>query len=299
MNDVLQPVQSRTTDTSAPGIVQIQKCEGLGVEILKYLQMVARDRRDHVYLESAGFQAGDSAILATMAEELMSLTVREVLRIGLSPRLWIDGIQIDEPRLVDALDQSALDQSHQPKRIMPARHAALVLCYINRLAMYNSERTMSYKTFGLGFDACHRLLNASQQQLNVIVNAPCILSIRINWNRLEKLLIQVEEQRALESLQDKLLENRAPHDLMKNLYGWSTNDFAERRRRIGLTDTGRPRAIPDEHLQPVINCWLSVPAMPIAKRYLHVSVVSGYCIASLVGANLEKVADIFSKRKKP
>lgn len=293
MNNVLQPIQSKIADVSVLGIVQVQKCEVLGIEILNYLQLIAKSRKNHMRLESTGFQPINSEVLDEIAENITSLSIREVLRIGLSPRLWIDSIQINESRLLDALSQP-----HPPKRIMPAQHAALVQCYINRLGICSVEKIMCYETFGLSFDACHRLLNANQQQLSMIVNAPCILSVCINWNRLKRLLMQIEQSRALESLQDKLLKHRAPHKLMKNLYGWSRSDFAERRRLIGLTDTGRPKAISDEYLQPVVNYWLSVSTFSIAERYLYVSIASGYCISSLVVADIENIADSFSKRRK-
>jgi hypothetical protein len=86
-------------------------------------------------------------------------------------------------------------------------------------------------------------------------------------------LRHIRQEADSEALQDEMLFRRAPFPMMQTLFGTTSQQYAHRRKLLGLSGSrrGRPPAPTDEEHERVWQAWQSQAALPEQSRYLVVS----------------------------
>lgn len=96
------------------------------------------------------------------------------------------------------------------------------------------------------------------------------LDIRINPQRFARVLAHIRQETAGEVLQNELLCRRAPAGMMRALFGMTPLQYANRRKRLGLSGVGVGRpAFPGEETERLIwQVWREQAELSDAERYL-------------------------------
>jgi hypothetical protein len=96
------------------------------------------------------------------------------------------------------------------------------------------------------------------------------LDVRINPQRFARVLAHIRQETAGEVLQNELLRRRAPAGMMRALFGMTPLQYANRRKRLGLSGVGVGRpAFPGEETERLIwQVWHEQAELSDAERYL-------------------------------
>lgn len=239
----------------------------LAAHVLLYVQRIADDAAT---LRTIG-------VPQTLALHLQNLSLRDLMRIGHhTSKIVIASLCIDHDCLQALLEAAIVQAAPAPAQgwqSISEPHTALVE-HMLLMAVRALDQSQP-RSIGLTSPEISRLWSLKPAQLRWIAGSRAhFVDVHIDPDRLRALLDQIERSHEEEALQADLLRARAPSALMQSLYGWTTADFAERRRLLGLRWTGRAPAFPSEQLaNQAESRWLQLERArhPLSQRYLQLA----------------------------
>ncbi|HEC11771.1 MAG TPA: DUF2857 domain-containing protein [Acidiferrobacteraceae bacterium] len=104
-----------------------------------------------------------------------------------------------------------------------------------------------------------------------------LFNMHMDPDALDHMLIHMQKEERHRALQDRLLFLGAPAPLMQELFGWSAQDCADRRKALDIAgaDTGRPRRTTEKEDQAIWKSWNGSLGMTKAERYETVASETG------------------------
>jgi hypothetical protein len=90
--------------------------------------------------------------------------------------------------------------------------------------------------------------------------------------RLEQIIVHVAREAVNEAELDKLILRKAPREMMYHLFGWTNNEFAACRARLGVSDKGgRSWKVSKDQQAAVVTAWHQHAGLSYAQRFLKVA----------------------------
>lgn len=241
----------------------------LAAHVLLYVQRIADDPAT---LRTIG-------VTRELALSLQNLSLRDLMRIGHHTRaIVIASLRIDHDCLQALLESAITHTAPAPAegwQSVSEPHTALVEHML--LMCVRSMAEGQPRSIGLRSQEIATLWSLRPAQLRWIACSRAhFVDVHIDPDRLRALLAQIELSHEEEALQAELLRARAPSALMHHLFGWTTWDFAEQRRLLGLRWTGRAPAFPSEPIAlQAESLWRQLERAPhplsVSQRYLHMA----------------------------
>ncbi|NOZ10846.1 MAG: DUF2857 family protein [Gammaproteobacteria bacterium] len=132
---------------------------------------------------------------------------------------------------------------------------------------YGFTRTQAETIARLSAHELHRLSDPKLKLFNM----------HMDTDALDHMLVHMQKEERHRALQDRLLSLGAPAPLMQELFGWSAQDCADRRKALDISgaDTGRPRRTTEEEDQAIWKSWNGSLGMTKAERYETVASETG------------------------
>lgn len=102
---------------------------------------------------------------------------------------------------------------------------------------------------------------------------PGFLRITLDPGGLAIALRHIQQETEIEAMQDEMLRRRAPFPMMQALFGMNSQQYANRRKLLGMSGVGvgRPTNPSDDESARVWHAWRQYQALPERQRYLTVS----------------------------
>jgi hypothetical protein len=93
----------------------------------------------------------------------------------------------------------------------------------------------------------------------------------------DRVLDHMERNKCHDTLQNELIQQRAPLAMMRAFFGMTNAEYAARRKLLGMCGTGigRPPAPSEDDEQAVWKTWQANAHQPLERRYLHVGQTTG------------------------
>lgn len=108
------------------------------------------------------------------------------------------------------------------------------------------------------------------------------LRLEVDHDTCQAMLRRVHEESASEALQDAMLRQGAPRNLMQELFGWSALQHAARRKLLGIQSTpGRPPQPTEQQEHEVWEHWHRLTDIPLPERYLETAQSADVSIATI------------------
>ena len=107
------------------------------------------------------------------------------------------------------------------------------------------------------------------------------LRIQVDHDIYRAMIHRVSEEAESKDTQDALVRAGAPRSLMAEMYGWSSLQYAHRRRLLGVTSTpGRPPQPTESEETALWRHWRLHGQAPLAQRYLQAATAAGVTVAA-------------------
>ncbi|OOG28871.1 hypothetical protein B1C78_00625 [Thioalkalivibrio denitrificans] len=109
------------------------------------------------------------------------------------------------------------------------------------------------------------------------------LRVQVDHDVYRAMLTRVRDEAQTEAMQDTLILQGAPRQLMQTLYGMTPQQYSNRRRLLRLTgqNTGRPPRIPEELEHTIWRHWSALQDAEPARRYLETAQRSQTSVANV------------------
>ena len=241
----------------------------LAAHVLLYVQRVTDDPAT---LRTIG-------VTRELALNLHDLSLRDLMRLGHHTRQTVlDSLCFDHACLQALLDAATrtIQAPCGGWQSISEPHTALVE-HLLLMAVRTLDEGGYPRSIGLTIEEIDHLWSLTPAQLRWIASSRAhFVDVHIDPGRLRTLLDQIERSHEEEALQAELLRARAPSALMQSLFGWTTADFAERRRLLRLKWTGRAPAFHNESVAwEAEDLWRKLERarhpLPLSQRYLQVA----------------------------
>lgn len=99
------------------------------------------------------------------------------------------------------------------------------------------------------------------------------LCVTVNHECFTAMLQHIRSESYNAALQDELIRMRAPAGMLRELFGMTGLEYANRRKLLKMAGVGvgRPPALSEAEQHTVWQAWQEYAELPLAKRYLHMA----------------------------